>query len=872
MPCNGSPSQLWRNVAESGPVVAVSESNGQQNREFQFQSVADGRCLMAATTSYTVGPGLLLDNCTQVLGPPEHRFGPALVTAMKWSMVDQSLVLLPHLCCGDIFSKRPVCLAVDTFPTCSSPQLRAKKWCDTTLAPAARAAALLAQMTLLEKASNMDSQNFGVPRLGMPPLIFSEALHGMCSGCGATHAFDGYVSSGCPTSFPQVISMGASFNRTLWRAVGAAVSNEVRGLYAQGGRLGWEAALFLWAPNVNPFRDPRLGRGQEVASEEPLVCAEYAAQYIPGLQGEVYADGQRVLEGGAPHGGSQTPRYLKTVATAKHFFDYDLEGVGATKRTHVDVNVTARDQVEYFSPPFEAAVTRGRTRSVMCSYNAVNGVPACFSSNMINGKMRGEWGFDGFVTSDCDALSDAASHDYIVRHFNGSLRVQAQQAVRGGTDLNCGALYGEQLVGAVTDGLLKESELDQALTRIYSLAFELGVPDGAAPANPNPYAKLSAADVDTPAHRALALEAALQGIVMLKNDAATLPLNASTVGKLALIGPHANGSYIFLGGPNYHGVNTIVTENTPLQRARAWMPHANVSYSQGCTVAGSDTSGLDAAVATAAAADAVVLFLGLDETIENEGRDRTSLGLPGVQTELALRVAAASKAPITVVLVNGGPVAISELKTSAKVGAILEAFMPGQYAAEALMRLLVGHASPSALLPVTVYDADFVDRRPITNLNLRDAGGVTYRYFEGKPLWPFGFGMSYANLTFKGDASAMLNTTVAAAPSAPLCLSVEVSNGAASKMASDVVVLGFIASAHADAPRNPKLCDFAREAAIKPAEAREVKLCVNNALALVDEAGNERVLPGEYTVTVGTRGGVGGAGAGSVIGRVFVSA
>lgn len=249
----------------------------------------------------------------------------------------------------------------------------------------------------------------------------------------------------------------------------------MRGLYSQGGSVGWESSLFLWAPNVNPFRDPRWGRGQEVPSEEPLVCAEFAAQYIPGLQGEIR--------------GSDGQPFLKTVATAKHFFDYDLEGAptsdcspdgfgwlvvasggfcslltarvrsmtcpiddglkgvpgGPTDRQNINVNVSKRDQVEYFSPPFEAAVKRGRTRSVMCSYNAVNGVPACFTSAMLNGKMRGEWGFEGFVVSDCDALSDGASTRYIETVFNGSLAVQAQQAIRAGTDLNCGQLYGEQV-------------------------------------------------------------------------------------------------------------------------------------------------------------------------------------------------------------------------------------------------------------------------------------------------------------------------------------------------------------------------------------------------------------------------------------------
>jgi len=457
-----------------------------------------------------------------------------------------------------------------------------------------------------------------------------------------------------------------------------------------------------------------------------------------------------------------------------------------------------------------------------------------------------------------------------VEHFNGSLQVQAQQALRGGTDLNCGALYGEQNAKAVSSGLIKEAELDVALGRIYSKAFALGIIDQFSPANPNPYATLGAEAVDTPTHRQLALEGGRQGLVLLKNADHTLPLHAADVKRLALIGPHANGSTVFLGGPNYHGDNTLVNQNTPLLRARAWLPAADVAYAVGCAVSDPDQSGFDEAVAAAAKADHVVVFLGSDSSVENEAKDRDSITLPGAQEELALKVAAAAAKPIIVVLANGGPLAIRALKESPKVGAIIEAFFPGQVAAEPILELLLGRFSPSGLMPVTVYDADFVKRRPITNLDLRGAGGVTYRYFTGKPLWPFGFGLSYTDFSFSGDDTAVVHTTVAAAKSASLCFSVHVKN-AAGGMPSDVVVLGFIKSDHADAPPNPKLCDFVREAAVRPAEQREVKLCVGAALPLVSEAGEERVLPGEYVITVGVKGGVGGVGAGSVVGKLNVA-
>jgi beta-D-xylosidase 4 len=332
-------------------------------------------------------------------------------------------------------------------------------------------------------------------------------------------------------------------------------------------------------------------------------------------------------------------------------------------------------------------------------------------------------------------------------------------------------LYGEQLPAAVRAGLIHETELDQALGRIYTKAFQLGIIDqhvrtrstaaeSEGSTDMNPYAHLGAEAVDTPASRALALEGALQGMVLLKNivhnGSRVLPMRPEKVKAMSLIGPHANGSVIFLGGANYHGVNTLVDSNTPLLRAQAKLPNdAKVTYIEGCDVACSSEDGFAAATGAAAAADSVVLFLGLNKSYESEGTDRKALELPGKQSALALAVAEAADAPIIVVLVNGGPLAVRDLKDCPKVGAIVEAFMPGQFGAEAIMQILLGQASPSGLLPVTIYDADVIDRRPITNLDLRGSGGVTYKYFDGTPLWSFGFGLSYASFDFVANASAI---------------------------------------------------------------------------------------------------------------------
>lgn len=374
-------------------------------------------------------------------------------------------------------------------------------------------------------------------------------------------------------------------------------------------------------------------------------------------------------------------------------------------------------------------------------------------------------------------------------------------------------------------------------------------------------------------HRALALEAAQQSFVLLKNARRTLPLRPSTLRSISLIGPHANSSVALFGSPNYHGDNKLVFGRTPLLAARARLAADNITlhYARGCDVDSDDDTGIAEAIEAAATADAILFFLGLDSSVENEGLDRADLALPGLQLTLVQKVLAAAptEVPVVVVLINGGAVAIRELSESPKVGAILEAFYPGQYGGIAITQMLFGDVSPSGLLPYTIYDKEFVFRRNITDMGLRELGGVTYRYFEGTPLWHFGFGLSYTEFAFQG-ASLVARVAVTEMERHVACFPVNVSN--VGRSTSDVVVLGFISSNHTDAPRNPKLFDFAREASLYPGELRRVSLCAGEAVKLVDSSGVERVLPGTYQITVGVRGGVGGDGAGSVIGHLRIEA
>ena len=279
VPCRqGTRSQHWRTKA-----AMYNGTSAQPAGEINIESVAHpGKCLMVAGSVYTLGPGVLLSSCND---PDQLHFvngalawslqaahGPPLRTNHHHPQEEQNLTLVSHAgCCGSIMLERPVCLAPDRTPSCAS--LGGVPWCDKTLPAAARAAAVVERMSLQEKASNLDSFNFGVPRLALPITTYSEALHGAVGGCGRTATFQGYISTGCPTSFPQVNSLGATWNRSLWIAVGGAISTEVRGLYNQGSHIGWKAGLMVWSPNVNPFRDPRWGRGQEVASEGVRILA-----------------------------------------------------------------------------------------------------------------------------------------------------------------------------------------------------------------------------------------------------------------------------------------------------------------------------------------------------------------------------------------------------------------------------------------------------------------------------------------------------------------------------------------------------------------------------------------------------------------------
>ncbi|MDW3195032.1 MAG: glycoside hydrolase family 3 C-terminal domain-containing protein [Cytophagales bacterium] len=414
---------------------------------------------------------------------------------------------------------------------------------DWTLAPEARAADLVAQMTLQEKVSQMRYDAPAIPRLNIPQYNWwNECLHGV-------------GRAGEATVFPQAIGMGATWNTDLIHRMGVAVSDEARAKhhrFVKEGKRGIYQGLTFWTPNINIFRDPRWGRGQETYGEDPLLTGDLGVAYINGLQGD-------------------DDRYLKLVATAKHFAVHS----GPEKSRHVDNYIsTPRDLNETYLPAFEKAVKEAQVHSVMCAYNRTNDLACCGSNVLLDSILRQDWGFDGYIVSDCWAINDFYLPN---RHeVSGSGAEASALAVKSGTDLNCGNTFDPNLSKAVLSQLIDESEVDKALTRLMSARFKLGMFD-----DPNlvPWSRIPYEVVRNEDHQELAKQVARESIVLLKNESDVLPLSTD-LRSVAIIGPNANSIQPLLG--NYHG--TSVAHNTPFKAIRERLPHADVKYAKGSNI------------------------------------------------------------------------------------------------------------------------------------------------------------------------------------------------------------------------------------------------------------------------------------------------
>ncbi|CAB4262600.1 unnamed protein product [Prunus armeniaca] len=517
-----------------------------------------------------------------------------------------------------------------------NPLTRGLKFCRVKVPIHVRVQDLIGRLTLQEKIRLLVNNAIAVPRLGIQGYEWwSEALHGV-SNVGPGTKFGGAFPGA--TSFPQVITTAASFNESLWQEIGRVVSDEARAMY-NGGMAG----LTYWSPNVNIFRDPRWGRGQETPGEDPVLAAKYAARYVKGLQGD--GAGNR----------------LKVAACCKHYTAYDLDNWNGVNRFHFNARVSKQDLADTYNVPFKACVVEGNVASVMCSYNQVNGKPTCADPDLLKGTIRGQWRLNGYIVSDCDSVGVL----YEEQHYTRTPEEAAADAIKAGLDLDCGPFLAIHTEAALRRGLVSQLEINWALANTMTVQMRLGVACG----------------YTTP----------LQGIGRYTR----------TIHQAGCTDVHCNGNQLF-----------------------------------------------GAAEAAARQADATVLVMGLDQSIEAEFVDRAGLLLPGHQQELVSRVARASRGPTILVLMSGGPIDVTFAKNDPRISAIIWVGYPGQAGGTAIADVLFGTTNPGGKLPMTWYPQNYVTHLPMTDMAMRadparGYPGRTYRFYRGPVVFPFGLGLSY---------------------------------------------------------------------------------------------------------------------------------
>ncbi len=660
-----------------------------------------------------------------------------------------------------------------------------------------KAKTLVDQMTVEEAASQLRYDAPAIPRLGIPAYNWwNEALHGV-------------ARAGTATVFPQAIAMAATFDAPFLRREADAIADEGRAKYAASTAHGDRdiyKGLTFWSPNINIFRDPRWGRGQETYGEDPYLTSRMGVAFIQGLQG----DGE----------------HLKAAACAKHFAAHS--GPEAV-RHEFDAQVSPKDLWETYLPAFEAAVIEAHVEAVMGAYNCTNGEPCCASKTLMADILRGQWGFDGHYVSDCWALADIHEH----HHVTDSAVESAALAIHNGCDLNCGITYLHLLL-AYRDGLVSEAEIRQSAERVLATRVKLGILlEG------SEYDGIRPLDNDTDAHNALAREAARQAMVLLKNDG-TLPLDADKLSTVAVIGPNATSIACLEG--NYNGTSgRYVTYLQGVQNACSGK--ARVLYAQGCHLYSAKPDSLAAedrrmaeAIQAAQDADAVILCLGLDATMEGEegdagnafaSGDKLDLELPEVQRRL-LAAVIATGTPVVTVVSAGSALRVED------GNAVLYAWYPGQAGGDALADLLFGRVSPSGKLPLTLYRS--IDQLP--PFEEYAMTGRTYRYFTGEPLYPFGYGLSYARYAYSDAryADGLLTVTVC---------------NKGDRDAAEIVEVYAQPESSPFAPPNPSLCAFAR-VMLAPGQSRSVCLPLGKDAFTVVDADGRRVSGGKrYTLYVG---------------------
>ena len=670
-----------------------------------------------------------------------------------------------------------------------------------------RAKEIVGKMTLLEKAEQLTYNAPANERLNIPRYNWwNEGLHGV-------------ARAGTATVFPQAIGLAAIFDDEFLEKVADVVSTEARAKYNEFSKNDDRdiyKGITLWSPNVNIFRDPRWGRGQETYGEDPYLTSRLGVAFVKGLQG----DG----------------KYLKTAACAKHFAVHSgPEGV----RHEFNAVTNNKDLYETYLPAFEACIKEADVESVMGAYNRTNGEPCCGSKTLLVDILRGKWSFKGHVVSDCWAIVDF--------HMNHKVTSTATQsaalAIKNGCDLNCGNVY-LQMMLAYKEGLVTEEDITIAAERLMATRIRLGMFDDDCEYDEIPYESN-----DSKENNQLSLEAARKSMVLLKNNG-ILPLDKSKLKSIAVIGPNAD-SKIMLNG-NYHGTASKYT--TILEGIHAEVGEdIRVYYSEGCHLYKEKVGGLSLpndrlseAISVAKKADVAIMCLGLDSTIEGEqgdtgnseaAGDKSDLNLPGKQQEL-LESIIATGTPVIVVLGTGSALTFNNVDD--RCAAILNAWYPGSHGGQAVSEILFGKVSPSGKLPVTFYK----DTKNLPDFEDYSMENRTYRYMKDESLYSFGYGLTYSNVE--------LSSLKVKNSQDKYNINIEIDIKNTGNYDIEEVVQCYIKDLESKyAVKNYSLANFKR-VSLKCGETKTIKMSLNKrAFEVVDYEGNRVVDSKKFKLFVG---------------------
>ncbi len=673
-----------------------------------------------------------------------------------------------------------------------------------------RARELVAQMTLDEKVDQTVNQAPAVERLGIRAYNWwNEALHGV-------------ASAGVATVFPQSIGLAATFDEEFIEQVADAISTEGRAKFNMqqaAGDTGLYKGLTFWSPNINIFRDPRWGRGHETFGEDPYLTSRMGIGFVKGLQGH-------------------DEKYLKAAACVKHIAVHSgPEGI----RHSFNAVVSKQDLYETYLPAFKACVQEGHVEAVMGAYNCINGVPCCGNHELLEEILRGEWGFEGHVVSDCGAIYDF--HEG--HHVTDTPMESAAMAMNNGCDLNCGGMF-RFLKQAVREGLVDEKRLDEALVNLFTARMKLGVLERK---EENPYDKIPYSVVDSEPMRKLNRDAAAKSVVLLKNEGGILPLNKSVVKTIGVIGPNANNRKALVG--NYEGTaSRYWTISEGIQEYAG--NDVRVMFSEGCHLYHDKVEGLAEkhdrlaeVKGVCQCSDVVVVCMGLDAGLEGEqgdanneygSGDKPNLNLPGLQEEILEAVYASGK-PTILILLSGSALAVNW--ADEHVPAILQGWYPGAEGGRAIAEILFGDRCPEGKLPVTFYRSceelpDFEDY---------SMKGRTYRYMTGEALYPFGYGLSYTSFAYgKAEASSCQVTE----KGVDICVMVKNTGS----MAGGETVQAYVKIEREGTP-NAQLKGICK-LHLAPGEEKEAVIHLPaEAFGLYDEDGKLQIAEGKATVFIG---------------------